>query len=171
MNYWNALEHFVNIYWSNKNKTTLISKSKLKKLNDCVKKLIGSFKQEDILFPALSINDLKNGGYLRVDRRVPIKDKVFSLIDILEIEKNLDLNEIMNLIRKVYYIRNILFHAHYYLEDILEKYKENFKCPKFIISDFGGIILHDFEKFLDFLILKYFNIQMYYLVMVIVLVF
>ena len=155
MLYWNALEHFSHYFWINKGKSKFISKTKLKEFNDCVKEKIKSIEQDDILFPNITLKDLKKKGYLRVSSRPPIKEQVFSLIKRIRIDK--PLKDVKDLINKIYYIRNRLFHAKYYLEDILEGFREKFNCPDFNMDDFTTL-LKKFELFFEYLILKHLKI-------------
>ena len=155
MLYWNALEHFAHTFWKKNQKSKLISKTKLKELNNCIIEKINSFNQEDILFPNVTLNDIKKKGYLKVSSRPPIKEQVFSLIKRIRMDSSL--KNVKDLINKVYYIRNKLFHANYYLKDILESFRDKFNCPYFNVDDFIEII-KEYELFFEFLILKYFKI-------------
>ena len=155
MLYWNALEHFTHTFWKKNQKSKLISKIKLKELNTCIVEKINSFNQEDILFPNITLNDIKTKGYLRVFSIPPIREQVFSLIKRIRMDSSL--KNVKDLINKVYFIRNKLFHANYYLEDILESFRDKFNFPYFNVDDFIEII-KEYELFFEFLILKYFKI-------------
>lgn len=142
MLYWNALEHFTHFFWKNKQKLKLISKTNLKEINTCIREKIDLLNQEDILFPNITPKEIIKKGYLKVSSIPPIREQVFSLIERIRMDKSL--KNVKDLINKVYYIRNKLFHANFYLEDIIESFRDQFNCPEFNVDDFVNII-KDYE--------------------------
>lgn len=150
MIYWNALEHLSNVFWKYKQKSKLLVKVKIEELHKVIKEYLKSIIKADIIFPYTNPIDLSDKNFLKIDNRPPIKTKILAMCK--NIHLKLD-NEEKSCISQVNYIRNKLFHAEYYLTDILNDFGEEFNLLNFSVQDFF-IIVDKFELVLEKIILK-----------------
>ena len=148
---WNTLEHLTNIYWSfNKKlrgKTKLFNKAKKKEINKTIK----NFSEEDIKFPYISSEEIKER--VSFQNRPPILVLIRELCN--RIHLRLDDDEFLT-IQQVHFIRNKLFHRVYGIREINEDFSKKFNLNEFHEKEYIPI-LSKFMLILEKIMLRLFQ--------------
>jgi len=149
---WNTLEHLTAVYCKDRKLTKVLNKEKLGILNDILDKEKLKLKEEDIIFPGISIKEL-NKRLLKIPNYVPVRDKVNLMISDIYKEPE----KIEDLILLVKEIRDKMYHYGIPINDLLKKIKNRLGLSKF---DFQELIykISEFQKFIEEIFLRIFKL-------------
>jgi len=153
---WNTLEHLANLFWASLGKTKFVEKAKLRRINRCIKTMVESIEDSEILFPSIKKEDIARKNLLQLNNIPPIKEKVFSMCNKLHLRLS---EEIIDLIDKIYYLRNKLFHEVFHLEDLLDKFSRKYGPANLRDLTF---LSDKFQLLLEKIFLKLFRFIPYY---------
>ncbi len=144
---WNNLEHLTNIFWESEGETKLFESRKVAQINKIIKDVV----EDDIVFPYISVKDVKEQIFF--NNRPPVFTKIHIMCK--KIHLNLTKEEI-TIIKKVLWIRNKLFHKVYDISKINDEFSRRFNLPDFQTRDYGYIIIK-FLLILEKILLRLFQ--------------
>ena len=154
--YWNALEHLSELFWNKRGKNRLLTDTKYKNLSEKINAFSVTIKEEDVVFPNTTLDRAKELLNSKINNYPSIKDEIFEMCK--RIRFNLDRYNYEELIRRMYWIRNELFHRGPPLRTLAIEYGNNFHLPNFTLKDlsreiliFGGLIEKIFLTLLGFM--------------------
>ena len=137
--YWNSLEHLSEFFWSKKKRNRLLTDTKYKDFKEEIDKFAETIEDEDIIFPSATINRVKDLIKSKINNYPSIKDEIFEMCK--RIRFNLDRNNYEELIIRMYWVRNELFHRGPPLRRLVIDYKNKFHLPNFTLKDLSREIL------------------------------
>lgn len=118
---WNTLEHISDRYLKNKKKSKIIQDTKFEELKNLIKIRLNDLDQSDLVF-AENLEDARNILIKKMNNYPQIIDKILFMFK----TNNLYSYDNEQIIRKVYYLRNRIFHNGIYLPQLLDKFKNKF---------------------------------------------
>ena len=141
---WNTLEHISERYLKIKKKHMVIQDSKFEELKKIVQIKINELTQSDLVF-AENLEEVRNIIISKMNNYPQIIDKILFMFK----NYNLYSNESEQIIRKIYYLRNRIFHNGIYLPQLLSKFKNQFHKEKYAsIKDLENL-LKNFEYLIN----------------------
>ena len=142
---WNTLEHISDRYLKIKKKHMVIQDTKFEELKEVIQIKMNELNQSDLVF-AENLEEARNIIISKMNNYPQIIDKILFMLK----KYNLYSTATEQIIRKVYYLRNRIFHNGIYLPQLLSKFKNQFPEKKSIsIKD-----LEDLLKKFEYLINK-----------------
>lgn len=118
---WNTLEHISERFLKGKKKHMVIQDNKFKELKTIVQIKMAELKRSDLVF-AENLEEAKNIIISKMNNYPQIIDKILFMFK----NYNIYSKDTEQIIRKVYYLRNRIFHNGVYLPQLLSKLKNNF---------------------------------------------
>lgn len=118
---WNTLEHISERFLKSKKKHMVIQATKFKELKSIIQIKMDELKQSDLVF-AENLEEAKHIIISKMNNYPQIIDKILFMFK----KYNLYSIDTEQIIRKVYYLRNRIFHDGIYMPQLLPKFKNNF---------------------------------------------
>lgn len=151
---WNTLEHISEKFLKIKKRHRLILPEKFDELKDIIEKKIGELSPTELVFSD-SVEVAKNIILEKIDNYPKILDKIFYLL------KNYALfsNDIEDIVRYVYYLRNQIFHYGIYFPKLLFKFQNNFLEKKNSTIEDLKKLIEDFENLINKILINIFELN------------
>ncbi len=154
--YWNTLEHMSEIYWKNRGKNKLLTDTKYETFKGEINAFLDRLKREDIVFPKTTLIRVKELINSKINNYPGIKDKIFEMCK--RVRFNLNQYNYKERIKRMYWIRNELFHRGQPLRRLVVDYKNKYHLNNYTLRDlsrdiivFGIIIEKIFLTLLGFM--------------------
>jgi len=151
---WNTLEHISERYLKTKRKNKLIRDEKFDEIINIVTNKMNEFTQSDLVFSE-NIDKAKEIMISKMNNYPQIVDKILYMLRNL----NLFSNDNEDIIRKIYYLRNRIFHSGIYLPLLLSKFENRFSLNKPITIKDLEDLLEDFEILINKILVNVFELD------------
>ena len=150
---WNTLEHISDRYLSIKKKHRILEDDKFEELKELVSIKMNDLDQSDLVF-SKNLEEAKEIIISKMNNYPRIVDKILLMFN----DYNIFSSDVEIIIKKVYFLRNRIFHNGIYLPLLLEKFENKYsESVPFRINDLKELI-NRFEFLINLILVNIFNL-------------